>query len=76
MLEYSVHLVHTPPPFVCRSLEYVRANSTITRLLRLSESTAASLSVYYGKSAALMLILSQEAPKQLASSVVTGDDSA
>ena len=33
------------------------------------------LNVYNGKSAALALILSQEAPKQLAS-VVTGDDSA
>ena len=31
---------------------------------------------YYWKSAALVLILSQEAPKQLALSVVTGDDSA
>ena len=35
---------------------------------------AALLNVYCWKSAALVLILSQEALKQLAVSVVTGDD--
>ena len=36
---------------------------------------AALLNVCYGKSAVLVLILSQEASKQLASSVVKGDNS-
>ena len=62
MLEYSVRLVHTPPhsdPFL------VVSNSTITTTAaRPSERTAASLNVYHGKSVALTLILSQEAPKQ------------
>ena len=40
-----------------------------------SERSAASLNVYYRKLAALTLIQSQEAPKQLASTVVMGDDS-
>ena len=74
MVEYSVRLVHTPPSSVPRSLEYMRSQQS-QRLPRLSERTAASLNVYYEKSAVLALILSQEAPKQLASSVVRGDDS-
>ena len=75
MLEYSVRLVHTPPPpplSVPRSLEYMKIRQS-RRLPQLSERTIASLNVYYGKSAALAL---KEAPKQLTSSVVTGDDSA
>ena len=40
------------------------------------KKTKQSWRLYYGKSAALALILSEEAPKQLASSVVMGDDSA
>ena len=63
--------MHTPPPSIPCSLEYAR-NRQSRQLLLLSERTAASLNVYYGKSAALALILSQEAPKQLASSVVMG----
>ena len=35
---------------------------------------AASMDVYYRKTAALVFILSQEASKQLASIVMTGDD--
>lgn len=43
----------------------------------LEEWSATSLSVYYGGSAALIvLILSREARKKLASPVVTGDDRA
>ena len=71
MLEYSLRLVHTPLPSIPRSLEYAR-NRHSRRLPRLSERTAASLNVYYGKPAALALLLNEEAPKQLASSVVTG----
>ena len=39
-----------------------------------SRRRKASLIVYYGKSAAVVLILSKEASKQLGLSVVTGDD--
>ena len=44
-------------------------------LPRLSERAATSQNVYYRKSAAFALILSQEVPKQPASSVVMGDNS-
>ena len=41
----------------------------------LKEPPAASVSMYYGKTAAfVVLILSQEASKQLASSMESGDD--
>ena len=74
LLKYSVCLVHMPPSFVPRSLEYVWIWQS-RWLLRLSEITTALLNVYYEKSVVLALILSQEAPKQLASSVVMGDNS-
>ena len=45
MLEYSVRLLHTPPPSISRSLEYARIRQS-QRLARLSERTAASLDVY------------------------------
>ena len=70
LLEYSVGLMHTPPPSVPCSLECARIGQS-RRLTWLSERTAASSDVYYGKSAVLELTLSQEAPKQLASSVVS-----
>ena len=60
MLDYSIHLEHTPPPTF--------------QLLELSGRKAASLNVYYKKSMVLVLILSQEALKQLVSSVVTVDN--
>ena len=47
LLEYSVRLVHTPPPSVHRSFEYVRTRQS-RRLSRLSERTAALLNVYCG----------------------------
>ena len=50
-------------------------NLTITMTAWLSERTAASLNMYYGKSVVLALILSQEAPKQPALPVVMEDDS-
>ena len=53
------------PSLSSRSLEYMRSQQS-QRLLRLSERTAASVNVYYEKSAALALILSQDAQKQLA----------
>ena len=43
-------------------------------MVQLFGRTAASINVYYGKSVAVVLILSREASKQLASSVVTGDN--
>ena len=52
------------PPFVPLSRQ----------LPLLSGRTAALMNMYYRKSAALVFTLSQEASKQLASSVVTGDD--
>ena len=55
-------------------LSWMCANSSWW-LPRLSERTAASLNVYYGKSTALALILNQEAPKRFILSVVTGGDS-
>ena len=64
MLEYSFCLVHTLPAFVPRTIK-----TTAAAFWKNAEP-----SVYYGKSVALVLILSREALKQLASSVVTGDD--
>ena len=57
------------PPSIPRSVEYSRQIRQ-SLLPRLSERMAALLNVYYGKSVALALVLSQEVPKQLASSVV------
>ena len=42
------------------------------QLLQISGSTAASLNAYYENSVVLVLLLSQEAPKQAASPVVQG----
>ena len=57
--------MHTPLlPFITQSWQ----------LPRLSGWMAASMNVYYRKSVALVLKLSQEASKQLALSVITGND--
>ena len=53
---------------VCPSL---RPPQLSRQLPQLSGRTAASMNVYYRKSAALVFILSQKTLKQLASSVVT-----
>ena len=55
------------------SLKYAWGQQS-RRLPQLSRKMAASLNVYYRKSAALVLMSSWEVSKQFTSSVVTGDD--
>ena len=55
LLEYSVCFMHTPPPSIPCSLEYVQSRQS-RQLPRISGRTAASLC---GKSAALVLMLRQ-----------------
>ena len=63
-IEFTRHL----PPFL---------NTRISeRLPQLSGRTAALLYMYYKKSVVLVLILSREVSKQLASSIVTIDNPA
>ena len=57
LLEYSIRLVHIPPPSAPRNLEYTQDRQS-RRLLQVSGKTAASLNVYYEKSVVLVLILS------------------
>ena len=72
LLEYSISLVHTPPRFLTMlQLEVANHNNV------LEEQLADLLSVYYRKSAAIVvLILSREGTKQLASLVVIRNDPA
>ena len=87
IIHYCKLLKYTPHPLfhttfrqkweggVCSNIQFV---SCIRLLLFLVVflKTASSLKVYYGKSAVLTLMLRREALKKLASSVVTGEDSA
>ena len=71
LVEYSITLVHTPTRFIAMLHSCMVDDCSDI----MEERPAASLNVYYRKSAVLVvLILSREAPKQLAISVMTGDD--
>ena len=73
MLEYSISLVHTLPWFLTMLKLKVDNHDDCSDFLE--EQPAALLSVYYGKSVVLVvLILSQEATKQLALLVVIRND--
>ena len=75
MLEYSVRLVHTPPPAFLVVLNKCKFDNRDDCRGFLGKKKGFAERVLREFSGACV-DLSQEAPKQLASSVVTGDKSA
>ena len=67
MLNYSIHLMDMLLSSFLAIFKHAEVDNYNNCRRR-----AGSLNLYYGKSAALVLILSQEASKQLALLVVTG----